>query len=712
MNYDEIIIDYERRLDSLKKELDELIISEHEGSISEDIIRSKITFFEKEIEHLSVQLAHLKSKYTVNANAGNEQSTTQQIPQPVCQSVQQQIPQPVCQPVQQPVYNIKEHDFEKTIGKSWMAVFASFLIFTSIVMFATLIIPQLSDIVKMGIMYMVSFAIVGFAVFKLVRNRDNKVWISLSACGMGAIFISLMLTRIYFEAIDNITLYVLILIWSVGICLLSRFQSNVYQIIGQIGLFIAIVLGTEYSLDNNDIIQFAMIIIFVIITQVVFFVTNYSESFLKNMVSHISVIIIGLWMMASCIELETIGGIYGIMGFLALYMIANVIMFGNFSESSGGLGGIYIPIAVMIAAANVYVISRQEEPAYFMVCYIFYLLMLVIIQIKEQSAINKCFIQITSVILLAVLALGDVNDQIVLFIIALACMAAALGLKDTVYQYCGAVFGIMYIWYAMLDSNTDIAILYCAIIIIAGAGTLFRNYRAGVKGIILVSIYIFLYILTEFFATGIAGESYVTDEYFTLWFSVVGIIHIVTMKTRISRNIFTNEIEKGFSLFLSIMNSLFVVMVIPMLLLKSDLVLLAVLVSIGLYFMNAQRLLNHRNMFVNMYVGFKFTVLLLVILSVLEVVSIVMSISCLVFAIVNIVIGFRLDKKALRVYGLVLANLSLIKLVLYDISYDNSVQRALSFFICGVLCFTISFIYNKIEGLNGTKKHNNNFKEN
>lgn len=688
MNYDEIIIDYERRLDYLKKELDELIISENKGTISDDIIRSKISFFEKEIEHLSVQLTHLKLKYGVNVNAGYEQSAPQHIQQPAFQSV----------------YNIKDRDFEKTIGKSWMAVFASFLIFASIVMFATLIIPQLNDIVKMGIMYLVSFVIAGFGIFKLVRNRDNNVWISLSACGMGAIFISLMLTRIYFEAIDNIALYVLILIWSVGICVLSRFQSYVYQIIGQIGLFIAIVLGTEYSLNNNDILQFAMIIIFVIITQVVFFVTNYNESFLKNMVSHISVIITGLWMVASCIELETVGGIYGIMGFLALYMIANVILFGNFSESSGGLGGIYIPIAVMIAVANIYVITRQEEPAYFMVCYIFYLLMLVIIQIKEQSGINKYFIQITSIILLAVLALGDVNDQIVLFIFALACMAAALGLKDTVYQYCGAVFGIIYIWYAMLESNTDIAILYCAIIIIVGAGTLFRNYRAGVKGIILVSIYIFLYILVEFFATGIAGESYVTEEYFTLWFSVAGIIHIVAMKTRISRNIFTNEKEKGFSLFLSIMNSLFVVMVIPVLLLKSDLVILAVLVSIGLYFMNAQKLLNHRNMFVNMYVGFKFTVLLLVILSVLEVVSIVMSISCLVFAIVNIVIGFRLEKKALRVYGLVLANLSLIKLVLYDISYDNSVQRALSFFVCGILCFAISFIYNKIEGLNETKR--------
>ena len=41
--------------------------------------------------------------------------------------------------------------------------------------------------------------------------------------------------------------------------------------------------------------------------------------------------------------------------------------------------------------------------------------------------------------------------------------------------------------------------------------------------------------------------------------------------------------------------------------------------------------------------------------------------------------------------------IAVIKLVLLDISYENNLYRPLGFFIAGVLCFGISFIYSKLE---------------
>ena len=37
------------------------------------------------------------------------------------------------------------------------------------------------------------------------------------------------------------------------------------------------------------------------------------------------------------------------------------------------------------------------------------------------------------------------------------------------------------------------------------------------------------------------------------------------------------------------------------------------------------------------------------------------------------------------------------QLILLDITYDNTIGHALSFFVCGILCFVISTIYNIVD---------------
>ena len=68
--------------------------------------------------------------------------------------------------------------------------------------------------------------------------------------------------------------------------------------------------------------------------------------------------------------------------------------------------------------------------------------------------------------------------------------------------------------------------------------------------------------------------------------------------------------------------------------------------------------------------------------------------------------GFSLPKVLLSVGLLVLAVLlilfgfwksSICKLILLDISYGKLELRAFSFLICGVICFGISFLYNRMD---------------
>ena len=49
--------------------------------------------------------------------------------------------------------------------------------------------------------------------------------------------------------------------------------------------------------------------------------------------------------------------------------------------------------------------------------------------------------------------------------------------------------------------------------------------------------------------------------------------------------------------------------------------------------------------------------------------------------------------RVIRVFGLVLVMISICKLILLDISYDQLFLRAVSFLFCGALCLGISFFY-------------------
>ncbi|MBP5178801.1 MAG: hypothetical protein J6066_04445, partial [Lachnospiraceae bacterium] len=69
--------------------------------------------------------------------------------------------------------------------------------------------------------------------------------------------------------------------------------------------------------------------------------------------------------------------------------------------------------------------------------------------------------------------------------------------------------------------------------------------------------------------------------------------------------------------------------------------------------------------------------------------------------------GFIYKLKGLRIYGLVLSLVCVVKLVMIDISYENTIGHALSFFLSGVLCFVISAIYSYVE-----KKYKNSTETN
>ena len=77
--------------------------------------------------------------------------------------------------------------------------------------------------------------------------------------------------------------------------------------------------------------------------------------------------------------------------------------------------------------------------------------------------------------------------------------------------------------------------------------------------------------------------------------------------------------------------------------------------------------------------------------------GILTSLTCLLAAGFCIVLGFKCRVKPLRTYGLILVIFSVLKMVTLDIASTDSIIRVAAFIGGGLLCFGISWAYNRAD---------------
>lgn len=77
--------------------------------------------------------------------------------------------------------------------------------------------------------------------------------------------------------------------------------------------------------------------------------------------------------------------------------------------------------------------------------------------------------------------------------------------------------------------------------------------------------------------------------------------------------------------------------------------------------------------------------------------SVVKSILLAATAILCVGMGFGTKQKAARIYGLVLAIVTALKVAVFDFSGEGAMQRMLTFLIVGILILVISYIYIRLE---------------
>ncbi|MBQ2605131.1 MAG: DUF2339 domain-containing protein [Clostridia bacterium] len=134
-----------------------------------------------------------------------------------------------------------------------------------------------------------------------------------------------------------------------------------------------------------------------------------------------------------------------------------------------------------------------------------------------------------------------------------------------------------------------------------------------------------------------------------------------------------------------------------------------IILTLALYYLLARIVFKEESKSAHIVLGITFTVLANIILHGLMTASdaaYIYTALTMVIALMSIVIGFKFRSKSLRIYGLILSMLCVLKLGIFDIGSENSLARVGAFVIGGIICFIISGIYNAVEKRLSTKSDN------
>lgn len=726
------ILNYENRLLASRKQLNDLIYEFDRQKISHSLVSYKIGYLQNEIDYMNNQLNILRAEldeqsqpsFTHQSNAAPAHNSGQpqdvNPPEAVMPQEDGQLKESLIQPrgKKQPGnLPAKSMDLENVIGRSWMGIFASVLIFVSFILFATLLAPFITDTIKMTAMYIVSISFTLFGIIKL-KNHHNKLYLAISGCGVGAVYISLLLTNLYFKAMGDVALYLFILVWAVFVCYLSRWKDRVFQIIGQCGITIALFFGIILCVNTDDTAKFLLLSLFFVITSAIFYMSSYNREFHKNIVNNIFnvVNVFQLWVGFSLFDAP---GLFSpdklsegwtayflemVSMLVLLFLVLQFILFliSGLKENNIGFGLLTIAntILTLLFVAGITYGTENSVRGILFLGIGFLLLIVIEKKFKNRKDDGRILMQIfiLPLFIFSVYMISFFQDHIGFSFIMILFLLLGYYTEDTVYKAESLVMAAIYCFMTMKYpiEHFCLGLLFFAILAVLMYQKK-KQYHITFK---LFSYFIgLLFILAG--SINIFDDLKISYEITrTVFFSIIALLNVLAAKSIFVKDFQTLQTEKTSVSATRITNALLMAYGLRAIMFTNNNIchFILILFSVAIFMVNTKNLLTqYKGMWPGIYIGIKLTVLIITILSSIDAANYVISVSTFLFAIISIVVGFKYCYKSFRIYGLFLSLISVAKLILVDISYDNTLGHALSFFICGILCFVISMIYHLID---------------
>jgi len=588
---------------------------------------------------------------------------------------------------------------ENKIGKNLMGIIASILVFAALIVFGGMIYEVIPDIAKVIIMYGISFAFAIVGINKMSKEGKFKVFFSsLAGCGVSAVYLSSLLAYFAFGILPAPVLVGIIVVWLVVTGLLSKKKSKIFMYICNVGLVISVMLITfdwgfyylaailyilglafiyflnrskSYNKDCHVFMQLAIVlmiltasneydcvfatIFYVVVTAILVLREFFYEINRKNLTTYI--VTSSIWLLYTC-------------GYSA--MIEKQTIIGEYAS--------FIFVVMFTAYASLFCLKHRE--------------------LSKSLTYVIYYIWAFSLITINV---GFIDEYLSFSLLALAFLVAGI-IRKRIHL---SIPGYFYLFLFLCAPPNALEDKYADLIVMAAIVVLFiyntKNYNV-----------VFKFINTGLFIAAFLTFCYKASFGAVPTFIVMAALSLFINTKFYAKNYDTDELEKGTVIFGYVFNALMMLTSLyfihetsePFMIMQkaffTDGVNIAIvcLVAIALFTVNTKRLFSSSVLpkeLSAVYIGVKYTVLIVFILNKMSAISFVISLVLLAFSIVCIILGFKFKFKGIRLYGLILTLVTVAKIILSDIEYDSYIYKPLGLLAAGLLCFGISWIYSRLE---------------
>lgn len=622
-------------------------------------------------------------------------------------------------------------DGEAVVGKYLIGTLSAILIFVACASFASLVWDQISDVLKLSLMVGIS-GLISAAGFWLVKNKRSPIAAVTLGIGAGSLFISILSANLAFSLIgDHITL-LLAGLWAVSFLMASRGTELYFlTVIAYIGSLVTLLFGTTLMEGDSDLF---LLTVFALCIAIVMAVTSWKgRPLYRQLNTSLSMFSFSVLLFASLMDgfssVEKMLGQYytQVALVLILYVLLNLLY--KLLDQTKALPVYLIP-SFLMSILSLFTLLYLSE-TYFnwttVTCYwVFFFIHLLELLFSRVflKAIDKPLTIFYSIILtLNYMFIGGelYNSPAGIVIIGLGLLLSDRLLKKKTSELWVMTLIIVDALLLLIGPKDY---LICAFIGLAGVSMTYFILKEEVErqktkhGEILKIMGLIIFVFTCFSVSYTAGELLHVDRLSGHLSTAIGYF--------LSASLVIFLIAKGYAKGekLSIDTSEELALKPEKRLKFAIHVVLIFLYGLGLLEVKASDLLsvqllmtfsvlavaltqtrelllreNKDNLISGLWIVMKYLLLTwTVIWSYFDygIDSVIYSVLGIAVAIISILVGFKLRVKSVRLYGLVLTLLMVAKFILVDLSQENSMTRVLALIVGGVLCFVISYIYNKV----------------
>lgn len=698
--------DADNRLKQLKYRIHYLMQASKDAAFTEYLrqLQGRVANQERQIQLLTEELEKNVQIYE------NLQRTAQSAPQPSVPPVSQTVhpvPQPSVPSAPQTVRPVREHrNAEFTIGAAVLSIVGSAFILTAMVLLGMYFMEGL---MKGLLLYAVSLIVMVLSEIFLYR-RWPRLGMTFSAIGMGGLYIS---TLINYLVLDNFNHWValgLTLAITLAVVLLSRKRdAAVYRILGMVAMYVCVLIvpGAEQRLNGSlSQIEFLTVIVMAFAVNMMCLLVPVRKAHTGIHVTHMAlntfftIIAIAAWENLTINEFAEGNrmweGVWQYLLFIAMSVLVMQLIFivqvrwqerqtpgGSMERNVGvcityGISSLFYASFVAVAANESSVFWGAEYLPYRLLCSAVAVVLCLFPMLVLRKKQEKWFIWYLLNMLVFVIHLFSDSylESTICVLVLLAASKLLSFTKNFMVRNCDAAVTTIVCLIVLFSKDNSVLLLVAGVVLSLFCVNYWQVYFETILTFTL-ALYTSMHMLPILKLPVFVGILFVGMLMFNnvkRWHGKGMCVYnvMILLGQAVCYLLLTNPVYRN--AYLTYLCMLIFGVATLMICLQKK------------YHLNCS--------FKQLVIAIFLTYMALITRTSYPIVN---SILLMLIALICVGMGFAVQKKSLRIYGLVLSLVICAKLVLYDFMGANTLQKTILFFVVGVLALIIAAIYMILE---------------